>query len=235
MNAQTALPTRTKTNIIVNEWQRISSRCQNYAEKKKQRNSFIQKLQSNGYIKIPQLSLSNSHNNPQRFVDDRKVFYLNIPFINDAVDTGVRRCFKHLGYNIRISHKGTTINQLLNPTKKAPPTRNGLCSLRNCRVNNYLCYKSMVVYQAECNNCLKKYIGSTKKFLHLRVQEHFNHRDSNIYKHQSTCKGSWSFSIKCSSRALQDLRWMEAITIKQIRPELNKKEDMMSLSQFLLV
>jgi hypothetical protein len=172
---------------------------------------------------------------PQPLVNDEQVFYLNIPFINDAVDTSVRRCFKHMGYNIRISHKGVNLNQMLNPTNKAPPTRNGKCGLRNCRVNNKLCYKSMVVYQAVCDKCLKKYIGSTKKSFHLRVQEHFNHKDSNIYKHDSVCKSSWSFSIKGYSKSLQDLRWMEAIIIKQNKPELNKKEEMMSFSQLLLV
>jgi hypothetical protein len=236
MNAHTALPTRTKNNIIINEWQRISSMCQTFGEKRIQRNIFMQKLKSNGYVNFPQLPLRNRHtNNPNNVVNDAKVLYLNIPFISDAVDTSVRRCFKHLKYNIRISHKGTNLNQLLNPNKKTTPTRNGKCSLKNCRLNSSLCYISMVVYEAKCCSCLKRYIGSTKKSLHLRVQEHFNHKDSNIYKHNTVCKGSWSFSVKGNSKSLQDLRWMEAVLIQQIKPEINKKEDMMSLSQFLLV
>jgi hypothetical protein len=236
MNAKTSLPTRIKNNIIVNEWQRISNMGQSFKEKKIQRKSFIQKLKASGYNDFPHLPLSHRNiNSPQRVVNDEHIFYLNIPFISDAVNTRVRRCFKHMEYNIRISHKGTNLNQILNATKKTPPTRNGKCSLRNCRLNNNLCYKSMVVYQAECEICLKKYIGSTKKFLHLRVQEHFNHKDSNVYKHNIACKGPWNFSVKYSSRSLQDLRWMEAIIIKQNRPEINKKEDLMSFSQLLLV
>jgi predicted GIY-YIG superfamily endonuclease len=234
MAAQTALPTNTKFNSIANEWKRISNMCQDLSTRKREREKFIRKLRINGHTTIPYLSLNNFYN-PRQCNDDRPIFYLTIPFISDQVDTMVRRCFRHLDYQIRISHKGTNTNNIINRQKRTPPTRNGKCNLPNCLMNNDLCYNSMVVYEAKCNACSKSYIGSTKKFLHTRVREHFIQKTSSVYKHNNICRGTWSFSIKMKSSSLQDLRWMEAIFINQEKPQINGKDDVMNLGPLLLM
>jgi hypothetical protein len=93
----------------------------------------------------------------------------------------------------------------------------------------------MVVYEAKCNKCHKRYIGSTKKFLHNRVHEHFIQRSSSIYKHNSECRDTWSFSIKARDRSLPNLRWLEAIIIRRDRPEINKKEEILDLGPLLVM
>jgi hypothetical protein len=236
LSGKTALPTSMKRNVIINEWKRIRDRCDNEGDMRRERELFIHKLKSNGHFNLPFLEIHARPNHRENNTNPNiPVFYLKIPFINDHVNSMVRKCFKNSNYNVRITHKGRNLSQILNQHNLIPPTRNGSCNLTNCSLNNNLCFKSMIVYEARCNRCNSFYLGSTKKFFHLRVREHFQQRSSSIYKHNFSCKGTWSFSVKHNSNSLQDLRWVEAILIRQNKPTLNKKDDMMDLSTFLLV
>lgn len=56
---------------------------------------------------------------------------------------------------------------------------NPLCKLKNCNVCKYNrsdcdydCDSKEAVYQIQCKNCLKKYIGSTKRSIRTRIREH---------------------------------------------------------------
>ena len=225
-----------KHNVIINEWTRIRDRCESEEDMRRERERFIIKLKSNGHLNIPFLKLHTQLNRRQPNPSpNHPIFYLKVPFMNDHVNSMIRKCFKNSHYNIRITHKGRNLSQILRHSNLIPPTRNGSCNLSNCSLNNNLCFKSMIVYEARCDKCNAFYLGSTKKYFHLRVREHFQQRNSNIYKHNSSCKGTWSFSVKHHSSSLQDLRWVEAILIRQYKPTLNKKDDMMDMSKFLLV
>jgi hypothetical protein len=226
LSGQSAIPTHLKQNVIINEWRRIKSMCSGIEDKRIQRKAFIEKLRINGHQRIPHLSISDRLSSSQR-TNDTDIFYLSIPFVDDMTDHLVRKAVSKLGHNVRISHNSTTLGQMLQPKKSfsTAPTRDGKCNLPRCKVNSEVCYKSMVVYQAKCAKCLSTYIGSTKKFLHLRIKEHFSQRESSIFQHNASCQGQWSFNIRHSCRSLQSLRWAEAIIICQEKPRLNRKEE----------
>jgi hypothetical protein len=151
---------------------------------------------------------------------------MSVPFIDDATNTMIKKSLRSLNYNIRLSHRGTPLSQILYKKRKVYPTRNGKCNITNCPINNInLCYESMVVYIAQCSLCKAKYIGSTKKNLHIRIKEHFMQRTTAIYQHNIICHSPWLFSVATRNRSLQSLRWAEAILIQRDKPQLNRKEE----------
>jgi hypothetical protein len=221
----TAIPTCWKRRIIMNEWRRLRNRCSTAEEKRETREKFIRKLKFNGHEQIPFLSLDN-HPNAAYPGEDRKVFYLSIPFISDAVNRRIQKSVKDLGHNVRITHKSVNLSNILYKPILHPPTRNANCNLNGCKINDAkLCFKSMVVYEAKCTRCRESYIGSTKKFFHTRIHQHFHQRTSQIYQHNSICKGQWTFKLRWRENSLQSLRWAEAILLKKEKPGLNRREE----------
>jgi hypothetical protein len=216
----------------VNEWKRLRTRCETTEEKVETRRRFVDKLKRNGHMIVPRLDLTDRTNRRWEY-DDTPIFYLSVPFVDDAVDTMTKRALSSLGYNIRISHKSQKLDSLLYKPNQHPPTRNGQCNLTNCVTKSNLCFRSVVVYEATCSTCQANYIGSTKKFLHNRLYEHFHQRASHIYRHNLECGAPWSFKVRCSYKSLQDLRWAEALIIKKEKPTLNIKEEGGGLTQFL--
>ena len=199
------------------------------------RKMFIERLKQNGHEQIPFLSLNDSSIGHRTTVDERKIFYLSIPFVSDAVDRQVRKAVSALGHNIRVTHKAANLSHILYRPILHPITRNGNCNLTGCKVNDpKLCFTSMVVYEARCNACRQFYLGSTKKFLHTRIQQHFSQRVSHIYQHHSVCNSHWTIKSRCSHNSLQSLRWAEAILIQKEKPTLNRREEAAGLMSFLV-
>jgi hypothetical protein len=227
------MPSKWKRNIISNEWKRLRSRCTSVEEKKNCRSTFIEKLKKNGHQQIPFLELNeNSHSHTH--TNNTSIFYLSIPFIDDQTNRMIRKSIRGLGYEVRLSHRNTRLCDIVNNRISRPPTRNNKCNLTGCKINNNNCFKSMIIYELICNKCMKNYIGSTKKFFHTRVKEHFSQRFSNVFKHNASCKGAWTFKVIQTFKSLQSLRWGEEIVIRQLKPTLNTKEDSMSLQSLLV-
>jgi hypothetical protein len=233
LHADSALPTSVSNCTILNEWKRIRHRCDNHETKITERKKFICKLRENGHIKIPRLQLNENRSSmdPGR---DTRCFYLTVPFVSEAIDTGIKRALKPLGLCVRLSHKGRPLSQHFNLRERVG-SPNVICRLSNCPTKNKLCFASMVVYKAECQSCLSTYIGSTKKFLHLRLKEHQSMKNSCIHKHQRICGGLWNYSILSKCKSIPDMRIKEALIIKQENPSLNTKEDLFSISNVSLL
>jgi hypothetical protein len=237
VSGTTALPTQLKRNIIINEWRRIRDKCATTHEKIECRNRLIEKLKANQHTQIPFLTLNDNRAQTMR-ESALPVFYLSVPFVDDVVNTMVRRALRGFGpgYNIRIAHKSRTLTNILNPPLLIPPTRNRRCNINSCRINDVKkCFKSMVIYEAICVKCRKNYIGSTKQHLHVRIAQHFRQRASHIHKHNSECDSLWEVKVRKSFSSLQDLRWGEAILIKNEKPALNRREDGADLLPFLVL
>ena len=231
----TAILTSWKRRIIINEWRRLRSRCNTTEEKRNTREKFIRKLKLNGHESIPFLSIEN-HHNAAFPSEDRKSFYLSIPFISDAVNRRIQKAVRVLGHNIRITHRSVNLSHILHKPILHTPTRNGNCNLNGCKVNNVkLCFKSMVVYEAKCTRCRELYIGSTKNFFHTRIYQHFHQRTSQIYQHNSLCNGQWTFKIRWSGNSLQSLRWAEAILLQKEKPGLNRREEVVGHCLFNII
>ena len=45
------------------------------------------------------------------------------------------------------------------------------------------CLKKFIIYCITCIECNKKYIGQTERFFKTLLQEHFNQKQSAVYKH----------------------------------------------------
>jgi predicted GIY-YIG superfamily endonuclease len=82
------------------------------------------------------------------------------------------------------------------------------------------------VYKMECTSCESNYIGSTWRRLHQRVREHLSQRGSLVYQHNMVCKSEWRTSILYECHHLQQLRFMEAMAIKKLSPNLNGKDNL---------
>jgi hypothetical protein len=122
MSGDTALPTHIKNNVILNEWTRIRDRCESEEDMRRERELFIIKLKSNGHLNIPFLKLHTHPNRRQHNSNpNRPVFYLKIPFVNDHVNSMVRKCFRNSNYNIRITHKGRNLSQILRKGQSTKP------------------------------------------------------------------------------------------------------------------
>jgi hypothetical protein len=231
-NGGTALPKSMKDNIIRNEWTRINSRCMNSQQSLFYKKQYINRLKKNEHALIPKLN-----NRPKRsYTQPEEPVYLSIPFISDECNTRIKKALKPIGMNVRIVHKGKQLRHILHPPSNKLPTRSGSCELSNCNLNNHLCYRKLVVYKCLCLQCDQFYIGSTKKFLHIRIKEH-NNKASSVYQHNVTCnKGrGWSYSIMRQCNSIPDMRFAEAQLISDLQPTINKKEELFSLSKIYVI
>jgi hypothetical protein len=233
MNGQTALPEKAKNNIVINEWQRIMKRCDNSRQIATQKRTFKEKLQRNGFCNLPNLRLNSPH--PRVTNEPSQPFYLSIPFVSEELNTKIKKALKPLNLPIRIVHKGRQLQHILAKQGKRPPTRTGKCDLRGCALKNDSCFVKMVVYKVECTKCKLFYIGSTKKYLHTRIKEHNSMKSSSVHQHHATCQGGWTIHVLQVCKSLPDLRFTEALLIKDLQPGLNKKEEFFSISRISLI
>jgi hypothetical protein len=227
-----ALPTSMKRNTILNEWNRIKSKCLSIEQVIVERKNFTKRLCQNHHVKIPNLSLSSESGSIRKVLDNASdpVFYFNVPFISDAMDGMIKKTLKPLGLRIRLSHKTKRLKTVFQSSSNAAPTRSKKCELKNCLVKSNLCYRSNVVYKISCISCNVFYIGSTRRFFHIRVKEHLSNKSSAISKHSLTCRSKWKFEVIASSRTITDMRIKEAVLIQELSPLLNTKEDLHSLA-----
>jgi hypothetical protein len=221
IHANTALPQKTINNIIKNEWQRIASKCSSEIQLSKHAIDFKGRLSKNGH----QLNATRLHPikpsqhqapNPQE-----PIFYMSIPFISNEITHNIKRSLSHLGLHIRIAHRGKHLHQILS-NRRNPET----CHLNGCILNNHLCFTKGAVYMIKCMNCFQYYIGSTVRFLHIRVKEHNTQRKSAVFQHKLICNGILNVSVLATERNTQKLRITEALLVKEKQPTLNEKEDL---------
>ena len=107
---------------------------------------------------------------------------------------------------------------------------------------------SNVIYEYTCPGCSKKYIGKTESTLFNRTKEHgWKQKDSSVHKHLQTCShwnhirdmfqifgedvDAMQFQVNAvrtntkiigRSRNWLQLAFLEALAIKEFKPELNK-------------
>lgn len=100
-----------------------------------------------------------------------------------------------------------------------------------------MCAKKMVVYLLTCLTCSKRYIGSTIRTLHKRIEEHCNNQDGIIKSHGRYCLYPNFIPTIIDSihgDGELELRLKEAIHIKNLKPELNTKEELDKLMDLII-
>ena len=114
------------------------------------------------------------------------------------------------------------------------------CSKRSCAINDPpICNAKNVVYKGICTVCKAFYIGSTSRLFHDRVAEHFQaSRATSIFKHASTHsespKNIFTFSVVSRHNSEIRCRIAEAMTIKNLNPSLNNREEFIDYTMFLI-
>lgn len=230
VNAHSWLPSRTKENIIENEKQRILERCSNDQQANTEMAKFHRKLQRNGYEGLviqkrkKRKTAGSSNANPTR-----KPFFFSARFVSEKVDRQLRTLFKKMQIPVIMAHRGRTLRGALNKTKKME--RMERCNINRCKCPKDLCHANLVIYQCQCSVCHSRYIGSTKRRLHLRVREHCSMQSSAVFQHTNNCEGAqWEVTVLDKARDLVDLRLREGMAIMTRQPELNNREEVGELS-----
>jgi len=226
VNFHSAIPTKTKEHYIKNEIRRIESRCTHQEDKVKHTENFKRILKMNDYPRetIKNIITKKNNENTHNVLppSDRK-FFLQFPYLNDAMDRRIKNIFKKEGLNVKIYRKSQNLRQVLSKKKTKP------CKKKNCTINNEDCLKKKCIYETTCSECNNTYLGSTIRPLHERAKEHEG-TSSSVYKHRQTCGGSFRFRVIDTANDITELRYKEAIYIKKRRPEINTKQEAEDLS-----
>ena len=104
--------------------------------------------------------------------------------------------------------------------------------------------RSSVVYSFSCASCDASYIGSTKRSLHCRVEQHLGRSyrtgvwlsrpdPSPIRNHVEVCNTTFSienFKIIGQGESVHDLRLLESLHILKTKPNLNENTSAVQLN-----
>ncbi len=89
-------------------------------------------------------------------------------------------------------------------------------------------FQSNVVYQFKCSRCTSTHVGKTWKHLFIRVREHRNKKKQVVRKHADECNTKVlmdNFIILAkNNRNNEFLETLEALFIRELKPDLNTKE-----------
>jgi hypothetical protein len=222
VHGDTALPRNAINNIVKQERIRIKNRCSDELQGNKHLFDFDNRLKRNDHnvksLKRNLRTMSGIRHNP----GTEQTFFLSIPFISNDLECKIRKSIRGLGVKIIIAHKSSKLKHLIGKSHG-----HEMCKLANCQLKNNLCLVKGSIYQIYCNKCQATYIGSTWRHLHIRYKEHLSHRASPIHAHNLRCDGELVLSVLARESNTQRMRIKEALLIKELKPSLNRKDDLL--------
>ena len=133
--------------------------------------------------------INNNNNNDNNNDKDGNIkpIYIQIPFVNDSFTyrlTGILRKLK-LQNVVRFYFRPTAnFSTIFGPKQKSMQCSADCiyCPIMN---NENTCYNKCLIYKVECTKCHKIYIGETKQILKSRIKQHFNDKNSAVFKHHN--------------------------------------------------
>ena len=146
-----------------------------------------------------------------------------------------RRCGWHkdvfiLRFFWLVDHRGTTLSDLTKRRRPTGPT----CKSKLCPAPT-ICQRSHVVYLATCELRGSKYVGMTVRQLHARALEPLRAANGRKERtafgdhyravHEKKDKATLSFEIVKQQHDDLRLHIEEALAIKTLRPDLNKRQE----------
>ena len=142
------------------------------------------------------------------------------------------RIFHDLQLPVRITHSSYTLRMALNRHKELTK-----CEWKSClNPQKDYCLKDKVVYKISCDKCQKFYIGSTIRKLHVRITEHLKRKESSVLQHLCICQ-EHDFKVTVTiidrDNDTVNIRFREAMTIKQYQSNLNTKEELRSYQHLI--
>ena len=179
------------------------------------------------------LTIKAQGNTNNRRVTTTPVFTLKVPFVSDQLNHQIRRTLARHDISARlVNPRGKTIKDLA----RRPDSRSSKqCQSKTCPAPA-ICQRNNVVYLATCDLCDDEYIGMTTRRLHDRARGHVrsaNMKDdatdfSDHYcEHHKPCSPRITFKILTHQPDLLRLHIEEALRIKQHRPSLNRRQEML--------
>lgn len=231
---RSAIPTASKMNIIKNERQRINQRCTTFEAKESCNKDLDRILRLNGYPNNIIQRSYNQHYTPHKSM--QTPFYFKVPFISDITNAKIRQIFREHNLNVRLYHQETSLRQQL--ANNTPQRQK--CNIHHCStIEQAICFKRNVVYKITCRRCQNFYIGSTIRFLHIRINEHIHtDKKSSMMAHLKACYNTEASSVQveilCSDRDHINLRMKEGILIESRQPTINSREELAELRDFIL-
>ena len=227
---ESALPTNVKRTILKNEVERRKERCSSPTRARRHVEEFKNTMRNNGY---PDNFLSDTACGTRRnsvredFVKD--YIYFEFPYVNDSIDRQVRQIFKDLDLPVRLYRKSFTLRNALQKRR----SNTEVCSMRDCYLNNELCFVKNCVYKLTCDNCQQAYIGSTIRPFHARVKEHFTRPVSSVFQHRTKCHGDFTPVIICRENDPVKLRFKEALLITKHNAAINSRAEREELQHLI--
>ena len=138
--------------------------------------------------------------------------WMFLPYRGPATDTYIKK-LTNIGALIRPIITTTKFKDVLPTLKPKIPKE----------------FQSNLVYQFKCSRCNSTYVGKTCRHLLVRVQEHRTKKNQVLRKHAYACNTEVTmddFKILTKTNKNNDfLETLEALFIRELRPNLNTKED----------
>ena len=126
-----------------------------------------------------------------------------------------------------------------------PCTRN--CKICACLVNDVNCTVKFPVYLITCLLCQETYVGESSRSIHDRLSEHLRFAtspDNRSYRDEAFAihyrqyhhgqAPQLSFKLLKSEYNTVSRKIIEAMYINQLKPEINDKEECISINRFLV-
>ena len=241
VNYHSAIPMQQKLSVIHNERKRIEDRCSSAQAAVDHIRAFEDRLRRNDYPERVVLQTrqharrrnhtmragSSQHNRPiEATGNDSNMLVFRMPFLDDRTFYRIKNVFKRYDLPVRVVTQSNTLRSVL----RVPRRNTQMCTLQGCTVKPHgLCFKKNVVYQLVCTGCHAAYIGSTIRPLHSRIAEHFSKNNSAVCQHIIACPSDLNLSILTNGSDATDLRLKEALLIKQNRPSLNRRDELVEV------
>ena len=130
------------------------------------RNSIINRLKSN----------VNRNDNINNNKDDRKVIWINLPYLGKKGEQLTNSLIRKLKRSFKENIKFKTVYKT-----------NKLSMFCNTKDSISAEQKSNVIYRISCPRCFQKYAGKTDRNLITRLNEHGTKVDQPMYQHLSNC------------------------------------------------
>jgi hypothetical protein len=144
--------------------------------------------------------------------EERVKKWMFLPYRGQATDAYIKK-LTNIGALIRPIITTTKVKDVLPTLKPKIPKE----------------FQSNLVYQFKCSRCTSTYVGKTWRHLLVRVQEHRNKKKQVIRKHADDCNSEVTmdnFKILTKTNRNNDfLETLEALFIRELKPNLNTKED----------
>ena len=178
-----------------------------------------------------------SINQRRRQIPNENYYYLKVPFINEELNWKIKSIFRSEGIPVRLYHSNHSFRSILSKGCRPRECNSVSCPFKLSR----LCHADHVVYEAKCNTCSQRYIGSTIRPLHSRMAEHIRSTNSSIYKHLQQCidmnrqriEDKLTLKVLVKEKDAINLRIKEAILLRQNQPEMNSREELKELKMLL--